>query len=494
MEIWQNSPNDCIDPSLITLAASGNAINIVLPPNTTLDQFQIEYKISLATNWYQVSSTTLYLSYGYSYQLRVRAKCYLAFTDYHYMNFVTDCVNTSAFSISSIGNTSVTLSSYNLSDLEVQYALAGNEQWENLSQYTNQILNLLPGTSYSLRYRGRCPLPSTFSYMQFTTLCPKLSQISLTTLRYNEAQVSWTSSYTGNATLEYSGDNNNWTLIDETQTIFPLTPGKKYFLRGRLTCTNINSDFIYTSFTTPCPEVSMLRADAVTPFSATINWADESDTKSYTLTYTTSGAVKTVETNSTSFNLQGLTPGTKYTVTVAPKCIAAKNFTAITFSTVCYVPFNLSANEITQTTAELSWSDNFNGSPYSIDYSISGSNDWQTKEATLTNISLAELRPGTEYEARVHITCLSETAPYVSVLFETNLYQETAFAPNPTDREITIFPSKNLIGNSFVIFDNAGRQVANAELLDYTINLSILPPGIYTLKIEGEKLMKIIKH
>lgn len=181
-------------------------------------------------------------------------------------------------------------------------------------------------------------------------------------------------------------------------------------------------------------------------------------------------------------------------MTVAPKCVAAKNFTAITFSTVCYVPFNLSANEITQTTGELSWSDNFSGLPYSIDYSISGSNAWQTKKTTLTNISLSELRPGTEYEARVHITCLSETAPYVSVLFETNLYQETAFAPNPTDREIKIFPSKNLIGNRFVIFDNAGRQVANAELLDYTINLSILPPGIYTLKIEGEKLMKIIKH
>jgi Secretion system C-terminal sorting domain/Fibronectin type III domain len=158
------------------------------------------------------------------------------------------------------------------------------------------------------------------------------------------------------------------------------------------------------------------------------------------------------------------------------------------------VPFNLSANDITYTTAELSWSDNFSGLPYSIDYSISGSNVWLTTETALTTISLPKLRPGTEYEARVHINCLSETAPYVSVLFETKLYEETTFAPNPTDSEITIYPSKNLIGTRFSIHDNAGRQVANAELLDYTIDLSILATGIYTLKIDGEKPMKIIKH
>jgi Zn-dependent metalloprotease len=494
MEIWQNSPANCLDPSLISLNVSYNNATIVLPPNTTLDKFEIEYSRLGDTYWNTANSLMFYLNAGYSYQLRARAKCYLGFTDYHYINFITDCEDTNNLSITNIGFNSVTLNAYNLSSLEVEYSLAGKNQWGILPQYANQIASLLHGTTYDLRLRGRCLAPVQFNYRQFTTLCPKLSTLTLTNVIYNKATVQWTSNYTGNAILEYSTDNVDWILINETRTMFPLIAGKKYFVRGKLACTNINSDFISTSFTTPCPKVSMLRADAVTPFSATINWADESDTKSYTLTYTISGAVKTVETNSTSFKLEGLTPGTKYTVTVAPQCIAARDFTSITFSTVCYVPFNLSANETTQTTTELSWSDNFIGRPYSIDYSISGSNAWQTKETTLTNISLSELRPGTEYEARVHITCLSETAPYVSVLFETNLYQETAFAPNPTDREITIFPSKNLIGNQFVIFDNAGRQVANAELLDYTINLSILPPGIYTLKIEGEKLMKVIKQ
>ena len=78
--------------------------------------------------------------------------------------------------------------------------------------------------------------------------------------------------------------------------------------------------------------------------------------------------------------------------------------------------------------------------------------------------------------------------------FETDLYEETTFAPNPTDSKITIYPSKNLIGNRFSIYDNTGRIVADGELLDYTIDLSNFSAGIHTLKIDGEKPVKIFKH
>ncbi len=379
----------------------------------------------------------------------------------------------------------------------MEYSLAGKDQWTIVPQYSNQITNLLPGTTYDLRYRGRwCYIPAEFKYKQFTTLCPKLSTLTITELVYNKAVVSWNSNYAGNAILEYSPDNVTWTIIDETRTMSPLLPGQKYFVRGRMACTDINSDFIQISFNTPCPAVSTLYVDTVTPFSAKINWTDESDTDSYTLTYTLteSGTVTTVQTSSTSFILDGLNPGTQYTVAVAPQCIAAKDFRSTTFSTVCYAPFDLSVNGITHTTAELSWNDNFGGLPYSIDYSISGSNVWVTTETALTNISLSELRPGTKYEVRVHINCSSETAPYVSVLFETELYEETTFAPNPTNGKITIRPSKDLIGNHFSIFDNAGRILADGELLDYTIDLSNFSAGVHILIIDGEKPIKIFKH
>ena len=192
--------------------------------------------------------------------------------------------------------------------------------------------------------------------------------------------------------------------------------------------------------------------------------------------------------------VDGLRAGTQYTVAVAPQCTLGKDFTSTIFSTVCYVPFELSANDITHTTAELSWNDTFNGLPYFIDYSIAGSNIWLTTETSLTTISLTDLRPGTQYDARVHINCLSVTAPHVSLRFETKLYEETTFGPNPTESKIVINPSKNLIGNRFIIHDNAGKIVVDGKLLDYTIDFSTFSTGIYTLIFDGEKPIKIIKH
>jgi len=206
------------------------------------------------------------------------------------------------------------------------------------------------------------------------------------------------------------------------------------------------------------------------------------------------GPITTKETISTSFNLDGLSAGTKYTVAVAPHCIDAKVFSSTNFYTVCYVPVNLNVKDITYTSAQLSWSDNFGGLPYSVDYSISGNNVWQTTQTSLTNVSLDKLRPGTKYEARVHINCPNVIASYVSQLFETELYAETIFSPNPTDGKMTIYPSKNIIGNQYTIFDSAGKVVASGELLDYTFDLSILPAGIYMLRIEGEKIVKIAKY
>jgi Zn-dependent metalloprotease len=497
MEVWQNSPDACLlDPSLIKVNLLKSVASIVLPQNTTLDQFQIEYSVAGTDTWNQVSSTTLNLSRGVSYQLRARAKCYLGFSDYYYINFTTDCVDMESFLIIDIGVNNATLYAPDYSSFEIQYSPAGKDQWLTQPWYTYYISNLLPGTTYDLRFHGKCSNVTTeFAYKQFTTQCPQLTSVTTTNIVYNKAQVSWTSNYAGNAILEYSSDNVNWTLIDETLTISSLTPGKQYTVRGRLACTNINSDFKYASFTTPCPKVSMLTVDDITPFSATVNWEDESDTRDYILTfYYLNTAPQRVETALKSFRLDDLNPGTQHSLAVAPQCISNKDFSATSFSTLCYEPFNLTANAVTNTSAELSWNANFSGALYSIDYSISGNNVWLTTTAASNEISLAELRPGTQYDARVHITCLSEAAPYATLHFETTFYEETMFAPNPTDGEITVYPSKDLIGKRFNIHDGIGRIVKEGELLNYTIDFSGFYTGVYFLKIEGEKPMKIIKH
>jgi hypothetical protein len=494
MEIWQNGPVNCIDASDVAVSVVKNTATILLPANRTLDEYEIEYAIKNSNSWAAVGSTTLELYTGYAYQLRARAKCYLGFTDYFYKEFMADCVDSNSFALTNIGTTSVSLSANNLSSFEVHYSLAGKNQWTAVPQNATQIVSLVPSSEYDIRFRGRCSVPGEFNYKQFTTLCPQLTGLWISELQYDRALVNVTTNYSNSVILEYSADNINWTLLDETRRISGLKPTKNYFIRGKQTCTNNTSTYTHISFTTPCPKISTLAVNTITPFSASINWIDESKTGSYILTYSSAaGNVFTVQTNKTSYDLTSLTAGTQYSVAVAPQCTMTKDFTATTFNTVCYVPFNLTVDALTQTTAQLSWNADFDELPYAIEYGISGTDVWLTNDAPSSHTSLSELRPGTKYEARVHINCLSETAPYASVHFETDLYGSVTYAPNPTDNQVTIYPARNLIGNRFIILDNAGKELGNGLLMDYTIDLSVFPPGMYTLKIEGEKPVRIVR-
>lgn len=495
-EIWQNSPtNNCPDPSQIRVEVSRTSAKIILPPNTGLEDFEMEYSMLGSTTWWPVYSMNIALTEGYSYRLRARAVCFQGFTSYHYVSFAADCADLNSFYISSIREDRITVNATDLASLEIQYSPAGKNEWTLLNQNDNVITGLLPGTTYDLRFRGRCPVANDFRYEQFTTQCPSLTSLTIVEVAYDRAVLSWSNQNGRSAVVEYSPDNTSWTSVDESRTIYPLIPGTKYFLRGRLECNDSNSELSYTTFTTPCPEVSSLRVDSITPFSARVYWVDESNTGSYRFRYQADdGSGQTVETTETEFTLEGLRPGTQYRVTLAPRCTGDEISTAATFRTLCYGPFDLSATEVSQTSAMLSWKCEFDDMPFTLDYSISGSNAWTTTEVQGFHTSLAELRPGTRYEVRVHITCPNQSEPYASLFFETGLYADTRYAPNPTSNTLTVYPGKKLIGKNYILYDNAGRKVLDGKLDAYTIDLSSLYAGMYTLMIEGEKAAKIIKH
>src|SRR5690606_27324953 len=223
-----------------------------------------------------------------------------------------------------------------------------------------------------------------------------------------------------------------------------------------------------------------------TPFSATINWIDESGSDSYIVRYsrTPTEPIIIIETSSPSIDLDGLNAGTEYRVSVAPQCTGTPSFTMFDFHTACYAPTDLSAVDVTHTTAELSWADEFGGLPYVVDFSILGNEASKSIETAALGMSLADLRPGTTYVARVNVACPNVPAPLVSVEFTTDLYGNTLFAPIPTPDRVTIYPSENLIGNHFSIVDNTGRIIIDAALRDYTIDLSGFPPGVYILMVD----------
>jgi hypothetical protein len=64
----------------------------------------------------------------------------------------------------------------------------------------------------------------------------------------------------------------------------------------------------------------------------------------------------------------------------------------------------------------------------------------------------------------------------------------------PVDGKTTIYPARNLIGTRFSISDNMGKKEVTGELHNYVIDLSGFSAGVYILKIDGEKPIKISKH
>jgi Zn-dependent metalloprotease len=494
LEIWQNAPPNCPDPSLVDLSVSNYNVTLKLPANLKMDQLEVAYSYKGSYSWSPVTTTQFSVTNSGSYQLKVRAKCYLDFTEYVYKDFATDCIDVSDFSIVNIQPNTATVQAYYLNSIEVQYSPANQNLWLTLPQSSSLITNLKAGTNYDVRYRGRCATPVQYNYKQFTTLCPKLTSITITELRYNSAKVNWTGNSTGTVLLEYSSDNINWNLIAGNQMITSLKPAQKYFVRGKMLCTNITSDWVSTSFVTPCPKVSGFLLDVVTPFGARISWSDESNTKNYFLKIEIDGRGLSFANVSTNFyELNGLKPGTRCRISVAPECLANKEFVDVEFTTICFVPSNLSVSNISHTSAIASWSDSFGGVPYTLNYSIAGSGNWNTIETAFTSIELSKLRPATEYEIKLHITCASVPAQQAKLVFKTGSYAQTTLAPNPSDHSVTVFPSQDLIGKRFYFYDNMGKLLATGNLQDYTIDLSGLNPGIYNVVIDGERPMKMIK-
>jgi Zn-dependent metalloprotease len=496
LEIWQNAPSDCLDPSNLTVLVASKTASIQLPDNTNVGQYELAYALEGSQEWKSTFSTGLSnLELGASYVLRARATCYLGYTPFHYINFATPCVDLESFAVTEIGLNWLKLTATDLYDFEVQYSEADNNQWETLAENNDHIYNLDLGTTYDLRYRGRCLQPNQFTYLQFTTRCPELAALDVQNLTYNRANVTWSSQYSQVPIIEYSEDSLHWNGVDESGVIFPLVPGKKYHLRGALQCESIHSPFITASFVTPCPQVSMLTVSKITPTSAQARWADESATGSYSITLTSNdGMQATMQASETTFDFENLRPGVEYQISVAPICLGGERQSTARFITICNKPFGLAADEITYTSAQLSWEDSLGHYPYSIHYSIVGSGEWQAIHAALASISLPNLRPGTKYEARVHVACPTAEAQSAPIQFITNLYDKTTIAPNPTNDAITLYPSKHLIGNQFRIYDDTGRTMMEGKVLGYTFDLAALKAGVYILKIDQEQAMKIMKE
>ena len=381
---------------------------------------------------------------------------------------------------------------------QVELLGPGSNSWiKYFSSTTSQQLYLSLGSQYAVRVKSVCGnFPSSYDSISFSTPCPAATSLAAYFVSTTEVYLSWYDpNYLGNYKLEYKSVGQDWITAPSIYYLNGLTPGTNYEMRIQVICPSSSSEFLYSSFTTECPLPPIVSVSSITPTSGKVELSPFYEGAKYLVEYSRDG-INWSEV-AQDFIIKSLSIGTAYFVRAKVLGCINTETVPVSFRTACPAPTSFQVNNITSTSASLSWQDDFNIGRYSIEYTENGIINWTPSETTSTNHIIEGLVPETTYKARVHSICPERISDREPIFFTTISISEghngteTLLFPNPSDGEITLLPSNNLLGKKAVIMDMRGRVMREGVLEEINIiDISSYSSGLFLLLIEGEKPMK----
>ena len=135
----------------------------------------------------------------------------------------------------------------------------------------------------------------------------------------------------------------------------------------------------------------------------------------------------------------------------------------------CDAPTNLSASNITETTAEITWT----GTATTYEFKLNGG---EAETLTATTKSLTDLTPNTTYMVEVRAICEEENSAWVSTTFTT--LEEVAIQ----DGEVITQPATNITNTSATL---NGALVSAGEAENYTVGFALATVADFTLEDAG---------
>ena len=234
-----------------------------------------------------------------------------------------------------------------------------------------------------------------------------------------------TMTYAENSIVNGTASNANSRYGDYSQLICDPN-GSTFWFTGMYNVTSHWSTII-TSFSLDtcisCLAPAGLSSTNITTSAATLSWKAAANAASYSIDYKQSGSTTwtnaTTSTTSVSINITGLSAGTGYDWRVTTNCAGnTSGYSVAQFSTtanlVCNPPSGVTASNITNTGATLSWTAAANALSYAVDYKIPTSSTWISAASTTTSlmISLTGLYSSTLYDYRVSTNCQGGNSSY----------------------------------------------------------------------------------
>ena len=381
---------------------------------------------------------------------------------------------------------------------------------------------LTPCTTYEWRVRTNC---SNWQYSYwtnptvFTTSCGNYcdtpSWLYSSNITHNSATLGWDAvpgAYSYSVQWKVAGGSwqdltggatyNNWV------SLWGLQPGTSYEWRVRTNCSNwMYSSWSYTAwFTTlgySCGTPSWLSTTNVTESSASFNWSSVWGAWSYTVQIRElNGGLWANVPESPFLNnsgwVSGLTPGKTYQWRVRTNCEDGQysNWSyAVTFTTsnvtVCNAPQWLYSSNITETSANLSWTSVSGALSYNVEYRIAGGGSWLIASGspfTSTWATISSLLAGTTYEWRVSTKCyFSMQSPWSYTASFTTQGNACAVptglvTSNITDTTATLLwnsaPGAGSYGVQTRTLNGVWNDVSGTPVSDTSVIIDGLIPGV----------------
>ncbi len=446
-----------VPSGLLATNITENAADISWDSQASATSYDYRYRATGSATWTTVNTAATSASLSgldplTDYEFQVSAICpdetsaFSASTNFTTLDVAAPCsvdVPT-GLTASGITDSSADLSWDSQADAtsyDYQYRATGAATWTvvNTSNTSATVSGLDASTEYEFQVRAICP-DETSAYSastNFTTNdvsldCGDDQEVTVSNIGETTATLSWLSMTNVNSyRYRYApagGGNTNGQTDETSVDLTGLDADTEYTFSLRVFCsTGGTSPVVTVTFTTgsgggeTCDVPDGLSATGITQTDATLNWNSVGTAVSYDYRYRVDGTATWTDgnTTSTSAALTGLTEGTTYEYQIQSVCSAdasgySASSTFITESVVatCDVPGGLSATDVTENSATLSWNAAGSALSYDYRYRVDGTTTWTDGNTTSTSAAISGLTASTTYEYQVQSVCDSESSGF----------------------------------------------------------------------------------
>ena len=375
-------------------------------------------------------------------------------------------------------NSAILSWSSNGSECGWEVRVGENGTIENSTIPFYNITGLDDNTTYTVYVRSVCNATnrSEWDSIQFTTLlsipCDAPTNLVASNVTATTAEITWNGAVDTYELRVNAGSIETLTITSKTLT--NLNPSASYTVDVRAVCDDRTSDWVSVSFITPsapCDAPTSIIANNITETTAEITWVGSAEAYEFKLN---NGEVETL--TATTKALTGLTPATTYTVEVRAVCgEQTSEWTTTTFTTLeqvlpCDAPTALTASNITETSAEITWT----GSADAYEFKL---NNGEAETLTATTKALTGLTPATAYTVEVRAICGDQTSEWTTTTF-TTLEEQVVI----TLGEVTT-SSATEVGNTSATLNGALVSAGNSE--NFTVGFALATVADFTLEDAG---------